>query len=252
MARTSLRLKKVDTHSQKVNRMKGSINRTYVRKIERNLNQKLYIPAVNNHLLQVNSMVSVTENEARTIDFLTRNFSQNYNINRLAKELNLSPGGAYKILKKLEKLGLLIENKIGNNNFYKINFASQDATDACKFVLTGKNLSPYARVWAKDLEVLKEKTDLAILFGSLLTNGKEARDVDVLLVFKEKNLRAVNDLIENINNIKPKKIHAIYQTKKDFVKNLKNSDPVILEGIRTGVVLWGRDFLVEAIKNGQA
>jgi len=213
---------------------------------------KLYIPAVNNYLPQVNTMVSITENESRTVEFLTRNFSKNYNINRLAKELGISPGGMYKILKKLEKLGLLIENKLGNNSFYKINFASQDAVDACRFALTGKNLSPYARVWAKDLEALKEKTYLAVLFGSLLTKDKEARDVDVLLVFGKKNFGAVNGLIEKINRLKPKKIHAVYQTKEDFLKNLKNSDPAILEEVRTGVILWGRDFLVEAIKNEQA
>lgn len=195
-------------------------------------------------------MVSITKNEAGALEFLTRNFSGDYSINQLARELGLSPSGTHKILKKLEKHGLLIQKKIGNGLFYKINFSSQDALDACRFALIEKKLTPYVKVWTKDLEVLREKTELALLFGSLLTKGKEARDVDVLLVFERRNIIAVESIIEKINKLKPKKIHAVYQTKEDFIKNIKNRDSAILNEIKTGVVLWGRDFFLEAIKHG--
>lgn len=196
-------------------------------------------------------MVSLTENEAKTIEFLVRNFSEEYNINQLAKELNLSPGGMFKILKKLGKQKFLIEERRGNNLFHKINYSLQDALDACNFALTEKKTTPYIRVWMKDLEILKSKTELAILFGSILNKDSKARDIDLLLVFDKKDLKSVENLIDSINKIKSKKIHAIYQTKEDLVKNLKKRDNAILEEIRAGIILWGRDFLVEAIKDGQ-
>lgn len=196
-------------------------------------------------------MVSLTKNEARTMEFLIRNFSKNYNINQLAKEIYISPGGMFKILKKLEKQNFLIQNKIGNNSFFKINYNSQEALDACKFALSEKRVTPYVKVWINDLEPLKRETQLCILFGSVLNKEKKARDIDLLLVFHKKALKKVECLIDKINKIKSKRIHAIYQTKEDIITNIKKQDEAILEEIKTGIILWGRDFLVEAIKNGQ-
>ena len=197
-------------------------------------------------------MASLTANEARTIEFLIRNFSRDYNINQLAKELDISPGGMFKILKKIKKQDFLTEKKLGNNVFYKINYKSCEALDACKFALTEKKTTPYTRVWIKDLEILREKADLAILFGSVLNKGRNARDIDLLLVFSKKNLEDIENIIDRINKIKTKKLHVIYQTKKDLVKNIKKQDKAILEEISKGVILWGRDFLVEAVKDGQS
>jgi len=212
---------------------------------------KAYILEVNNYLLEVNNMVSLTENEAKSIEFLIRNFSKDYNINRLAKELNISPGGMFKILKKLEKQKFLTKKKAGNNVFYKINYSSQDAIDACIFALTEKKNTPYIKARIKDLERLRPQTELAILFGSILKKGREARDIDILLVFNKKKMKNIENVIDKINKIKSKKVHAVYQTRKDLIKNIKRQDTAILEEIRTGIILWGRDFLVEVIRDGQ-
>lgn len=196
-------------------------------------------------------MVSLTENEARTIDFLIRNFSQKYNINQLSRELKLSPRGIFKILKKLESLKYLISNREGNNIFYKINYEYEEAIDACKFVLTGKKTSAFIRVQINDLEKLKRITKLAILFGSVLTKEKEAKDIDIILVFDQKQFLKIEKTLEEINSINPKKFHAIYQTENDFINNIKKEDKVIISGIKTGLVLWGRDFFLGALKNDQ-
>ena len=65
-------------------------------------------------------MVSLTENEAKTLDFLIRNFSIEYNINRLANALGISPGGMFKILRKLEKQGFLTEKRQAITSFTKL------------------------------------------------------------------------------------------------------------------------------------
>lgn len=197
-------------------------------------------------------MVSLTENEATMMEFLLRNFSRDYSINELARELGLSPGGAHKILKKLEGQGFLKSKEVGNSIIYKIDFSSEDALDACKFALSGREVGPYLEAWIKDLERLKPKTELAILFGSILEKGKEARDVDVLLVFPEERVEEIEGAIEKLNRIKSKRAHAVYQTKEDLVKNIKERDEAVLEEIRTGIVLWGKGRLVEAIRDGES
>ena len=196
-------------------------------------------------------MVSLTENEAKAIDFLIRNFSQEYNINQLSRELKLSPGGIFKILKKLEKQNYLVSDKQGNNIFYKINYKSEETIDTCKFVLSKGKTTPFIRVQIDDLGKLKQLTKIAIIFGSILTKDKEANDVDIVLIFKEKEFSKIEKALEEINSIKHKKIHAIYQTEKDFADNIRKKDKVILSAIKTGIVLWGRDLFLEAIKNEQ-
>ncbi len=196
-------------------------------------------------------MVSITENESRTVNFLLRNFPRDYNINQIARELKLSPRGAYKILKKLEQQRILLAKKIGNNLIYKINFSEDLSLETCQITLNEKEISPYLRTWINDLKPLKELTEMALLFGSILTKEKQAGDVDLLLVFEKENLGQVQERIKKINQIKSKKIHAVIQTQEDLLDNIKKRDSAILEEIRTGLVLWGRNIFVEAIKHGK-
>lgn len=193
-------------------------------------------------------MVSITKNEARVINLILRDFIRDYNINQIAKELKLSPRGAYKILKKLENNEMVLPKKIGNNIIYKLNFKNSTTASLCQFVLTEKETTPYLKVLINDLQQLRQFTDTVVLFGSVLAKEKHANDIDVLLVFEKNNLEKVQAEIERINRIKPKKIHAIMQTKKDLINNLKNKDFALLEEIKTGIVLWGENVLFEAIK----
>jgi len=196
-------------------------------------------------------MVSLTENESRAIDFLIRNFSQDYNINQLSRELKLSPRGIFKILKKLEKQNYLISKKQGNNLFYQVNYGLEEALDVCKFALSERNISPFIRVQINDMIKLRKLTKIAILFGSALTKGAEAKDVDVVLVFNKKEFSKVEKAMDEINLIKHKKIHAVYQTEEDFVDNIRKRDKAIISAIKTGMILWGRDSFLEAVKNGK-
>ena len=196
-------------------------------------------------------MVAITKNEAKVVDFILRNFSSNYNINQIAREVKLSPRGAFKILKKLESNKVLISQKIGNNLIYKINFENDFSLDVCQFVLAEKEATPYIQAWINDLQPLKEFTEMSILFGSVLTKEKQANDVDILLVFPEENLSQVQEQIKKINQIKSKKTHVIIQTKKDLLNNIKKRNPALLEEIKTGLILWGRNILVGAIKHGK-
>ncbi|HLC80673.1 nucleotidyltransferase domain-containing protein [Candidatus Woesearchaeota archaeon] len=196
-------------------------------------------------------MVAITKNEAKVVNFLLRNFSRDYNINQLAKEVKLSPRGAFKILKKLESNSILNSQKIGNNLIYKINFENDVSLDVCQFVLTEKETTPYIQTWINDLQSLREITKMAVLFGSILTKEKQANDVDILLVFPKENLPKVQEQIKKINQIKSKKLHAIIQTKENLFNNIQKKDSVLLEEIRTGMILWGRNIIVEAIKHGE-
>lgn len=195
-------------------------------------------------------MISLTENELKVLNFLLRNFNERHSINKLGKILKLSPGGIYKILKKLESLNILLPERIGNAVYYHINFESGLGIAIARLVLASKEMNTECKVLYKDLQPLKNLTECAILFGSVVEKGEKARDIDILLVFKKKNYKKVMNSLKKIQEIKTKKIHEMIQTKKELILNIKKKNKPLLDAIKKGIVLWGEEFLVEAIKNG--
>ncbi|MBU0627645.1 MAG: winged helix-turn-helix domain-containing protein [Nanoarchaeota archaeon] len=195
-------------------------------------------------------MQSLTQNEARVMDFLIRNFQERNSVNEIGKRLELSPMGAYKILKKLEKINAVVPEKIGNALYYKPNLNEEIGAKLSELVLIQNNLSPYAQIQAEDLNPLKDSTLCCVLFGSVLTKGKEANDIDILVILEKKDFSRVSKELSKIKSLKPKKIHELMQTKEDLLKNIQKGDKVILDIIKTGKILWGAEIIVEAIKNG--
>ncbi|HLD05990.1 MAG TPA: helix-turn-helix domain-containing protein [Candidatus Nanoarchaeia archaeon] len=194
-------------------------------------------------------MITLTENEARVMDFLVRNIKERNSINQVAKKLRLSPNGAYKILKKLEKANAIMPEKIGNAVYYKVNYNDEIGKKLAEVVLVQNDLNNYAKVQADDLRQLKGYALSGILFGSVLKKGKEANDIDVLLVLESGKFREINKRLEEIKERKPKKMHDIMMTKEDLAKNIRKGDEVTLSIIKTGKVLWGFETIVEACKN---
>jgi DNA-binding Lrp family transcriptional regulator len=195
-------------------------------------------------------MVGVTENEMRTLSFLVRHFTEQHSINQLADLIGISPGGMHKLLKRLEQKNFLVKEQAGNSVFYDVNYESQAARNAANFALTEDPGSSYLAVWEEDLSPLEKDTDLCILFGSVLEKERDANDIDILLTLPEENMDAVADTIEALDNRKPKNVHAVYQTEKDLVSNIREEDPAIISAIQTGWILWGHNLLVEAVRNG--
>ena len=193
-------------------------------------------------------MISLTENEARAVDFLIRNFTEKYNINQLARKLNLSPRGSYKILKKLESQKIIVPEKLGNAIFYSINLENELAVKVSELVLSEKREDPNLETLIEDLAELKKISYSIIVFGSFVENPKKANDVDVLILSNASNYKKLKEEIEEINSILAKEIHPVFQTEKDLEQNIKEKDKVILDIIRTGFILWGSHHIVKAIK----
>ncbi len=194
-------------------------------------------------------MHGVTANDLRVMDFLVRHFRERHSINGIASQLGFSPNGAYKILKKLEQMHALIPEKIGNAIYYKAHLESETGNTLAAYVLSQHKLDTYARVQAVDLEKMKKDALSIVIFGSVLTKGTEAGDIDVLIILEKKNLRKIQGSLHELKEIKPKRIHEVYQTPEDLVRNIKKDDEVILDIIKTGKILWGSGIIVEAIKN---
>ncbi len=196
-------------------------------------------------------MQNLTVNKARVMDFLVRNFKERNSINQIAKRLKLSPMGAYKILKKLEMANAIKAEKIGNAVYYRANLDEEIGRKLAEFVLVQSEFNnTFAKVYADDLKKLKDVALSCILYGSILKVGKEAKDVDALIIIEKKNYKKVSNKLADIQQIATKRIHDIRMTKEDLAKNLKKGNEAMIDMLSYGQVLWGADIIVEAIKNG--
>ena len=188
-----------------------------------------------------------TDNEKRLLRFLIRHFAENYSINQLAKQLDLTPKGMHKLLKRLEQQGIVKPQRMANAVFYKINFNSDLARKSVELSLFEEIEQPFARVQAKDFERLRPMARAAVLFGSVLVKGEKAEDIDIMVILEKKKYHAFQKELGKLKAIKTKRIHSVIQLPEDFAKNLQKRDKVLFEILKAGKILWGQEVIVEAI-----
>ena len=188
----------------------------------------------------------IPKNTAKIIGYLLRNFELN-NINQISKELKVSVGSAFKILRGLEKNKIVVLKKLGNANYYKLDLENNETVKLSELLLLRekRNLRGYAKIYADEIKEFKN-AELIILFGSILKN-KEFNDVDVLFVTNK--VKEVPKFCLGISKVKTKPINPLILRKSDLIKEIKNKKEPILEIIRTGVVLKGESIFLRVIKN---
>jgi len=193
-------------------------------------------------------MQGLSVNETRMVNYLVRHVNERNSINALAKAIAMSPNGTYKVLKKLEAAGIIIPEKFANAVMYRMNYANEQARKLAEYVLLERTLNAYAKLREEDLQQTKGPVLAAVLFGSVLHKGKEARDVDVLIVLEKSNFDEAAALLDKAQFRMPKKLHRVYQTPEDLVENLRKKDEVVEDILKTGAVLFGAEALVDVLK----
>ena len=193
-------------------------------------------------------MSSLTSTENAVLLTLFKDFSKNYNANSLSKLVGITPRGALKILKHLKKLNLVISRQFGKATFYKVNLEDYYAFRTVETLLISEAREKAPR-WLSEFQNLFKSVEIAIIFGSIVRQPKEANDIDILLVFPPKKMKEIKTFILKKNRILLKPIHPIMQLPKDLKTNLKKKDPVVLNALKQGYVLQGYDKLIEKVKN---
>lgn len=192
-------------------------------------------------------MIELTRKEQEALIIIYKDFTNFYNANSLSKKLEITQVGAMKILKRLEKAGLLASKQIGKSIIYKIDIDDELAQKLMGFAFV--NEAGKHERWRNEFKNLCKKGRIILFYGSASRNYAQAKDIDIMIILKEEEFKEVNAKLEEIQAILPKKIHAIKSTKQDFIRNLRSNNKAILEIIRTGIILCGYDNYME-IMNG--
>lgn len=193
-------------------------------------------------------MKNITNHEMTFALKVLKNPEKNYNANNISSLLGITPMGALKIAKRLEKEQIIIIKQLGKAKFFKFNFYNDYAKDFAKLLLKREAIhaGPYIKRWVAELQKVKN-ADMIILFGSVLIKKEKAGDIDVLLATNQKKFYKLKKEIKQINDINLKKIHPIYQSLSDLKQNIKKEDEVILNSIK-GIIIKGEEIFVEALK----
>jgi len=191
-------------------------------------------------------------NLTKIIEFLFRNIPNRFNVNQISRELKISVGSAYKILKSLEKKSVLVSLKIGNGIYYALNLDNKEAENITELVLIesrNKSLSKnsHASIYAKDFKDGEKLSKAIILFGSILER-KDTKDVDILFIIDKGKSKAVEDFCMKLSNLRPKRTNPLLMTMADFKKNIKKQDKVIADILKKGIILFGEDAVIDILR----
>jgi len=185
--------------------------------------------------------------EAKVLLTIVKFPENDHTATNISKSTGLSIMGVFKILKGLERKGILSAKKIGRVSLYKIENKSRKASALIVFLLRreAEQQSAYVRSLLQELRKI-EHADIIILFGSVLKKEKDAQDIDAVIVTTPKNFNTAKKEIERINIVNAKKVHPVYQTINDLKKNVQKNDPIILQAMQ-GIVIVGEEKLIEVL-----
>ncbi|MBI5398399.1 hypothetical protein HZB03_02945 [Candidatus Woesearchaeota archaeon] len=192
-------------------------------------------------------MMTLTQKERETLLLLFKDFTSLYNANSISKVLNISHVGAQKIFKRLLKENLVISKTIGKSIIYKPNFDDNYVSQLMAFLLADE-ANRFKR-WKEEFKGLYRNDRIVMLFGSAIKDYAHARDIDMMIVMQDKDIKEVNRVLKKKEEILPKRIHAIKLTRQDLLENLKKKDKASVDIIKNAIILNGQDKYVEIIKN---
>ena len=188
-------------------------------------------------------MLTIKEGEIMLVLF--KDFTTWYNATNISRVIKITPRGSLKVLKNLEKQEYVISKQFGKAIHYKINF--NNLTKKTLELLLLEEAEKKHKRWVHEFKEF-EKPKILILFGSVLKN-KDYKDIDLLIVIENKNYSTIMNLIDKKNKILIKPVHPIIQTMEDLKDNILKKDEVILDALRTGIVLNGQKEIIGIIEN---
>ena len=192
-------------------------------------------------------MKGLSKKEMEILLLLLKDIAASYNSSNMAKKIGITPAGAFKAMKKLEKAGLIAGKRMGKAIFYRIRLEDQYALRTMEALLMQEARENALR-WLEEFKELCQHAEIVLLFGSAVRNPKNANDIDILVI-TEKGNAAIDNIIKERKKIAIKPIHVIKSSLKELSKSIKEKNEAMLNIIRHCYVLHGYEKLLEVVKD---
>jgi predicted nucleotidyltransferase len=103
--------------------------------------------------------------------------------------------------------------------------------------------------WRSNFELLGQKVLFLIIYGSILHSPREANDIDIMCVVARKSaFKDVEKVLNNLQKTQLKHMHSLNFTEDEFRSELRKQNPVFIDAIRKGVVLFGQESFISFMK----
>ena len=182
---------------------------------------------------------------------LLKQFTIKWTITSLAKELNISRVGVWKVLKKLEAERLVLLSPVGEGktSIFNINLNWENPVLEKNLSLILTEDAFKNQKWLNNFKELEGRLDFLILYGSIIHSPKEANDIDILGVVSNKNnFLSIEEIIKKIQKTQIKKIHSENFTQIEFKEEIRKPNKIFIDAIKKGVVIFGQEKFIKFIK----
>ena len=196
--------------------------------------------------------MGTTKLSSKILKILLNEITIEQTITSLAKTTVMSRVGTWKVLKKLQSNEVIILSKVGtgktNTYTIRLNWDNLLIEKMLSLILTEDALKNQR--WLNNFAELENKVDFLILYGSIITYPKEAKDIDILNIVSNRNkFLEVEETIKKIQKTQIKKIHALNITPNEFRQELEKPNKVFIDAVKKGIVLFGQEKFIKFIKD---
>ena len=197
-------------------------------------------------------MVKTEKARKDILKVLFKEFLVEHTITSLSDKINITRMGIWKALKALEEDKIVILTPIGKGKTstysIKLNWENPLLERTLAVILLEEAIDN--QKWISNFAELEDKIGFLVLFGSILHNPKEAKDIDIIAVLDNKGkFKQIDEIIAKIQKTQAKKIHLIDLAKKEFKEELKKQNKAYIDALKKGVILFGQDNFIKFIRS---
>ena len=188
----------------------------------------------------------------KVLKILLKDIAIKPTITSLAKELNMSRVGLWKVLKAMQSKKLIILSPVGAGKtsayIITLNWDNPLTEKMLSLALTEEAMKNQR--WLSSFSELENQVGFLLLYGSILHSPKEANDIDVLcIVSDKKHFKTIDKIITKIQKTQIKKVHAINFTADEFRQEIEKPNKTFIDAVKKGVVLFGQENFIKFITN---
>ena len=197
-------------------------------------------------------MLKNNRSQKEILKAILKDLAIEHTITSLSKKLAITRMGAWKALKSLEsdKFISLIPAGEGKTSTYKVRLNWENPLVEKNLVTLLLEEAMKNQRWVSNFAELEDKIDFLVLYGSILHSPKDAGDIDILSVVKnKKQFVEIDKVIIKIQLTQIKKIHAIDFTKEELKNELiVQNNKAFIDAIEKGIVLFGQEKFIKFIR----
>jgi hypothetical protein len=185
----------------------------------------------------------ISEVRVNLIKFLIKNFSDEFHVRALVRQLGVEINAVRRELDKLHKLNILIKNPWGNKIFYKVNVQSPVYPDLVSLIFKEEGIA------LKLLRGIENLGDIKfIALSKEFCRGRNASALELdLLIVGNPNLNVLENIIHKFEQ-EERELNYTILSEEEFTQRKRKFDTFVLKFlIQPRIMIYGDEYEITKI-----